>query len=221
MTPQNILAIAGSIALPGHDADPASYGRLILRKEQIIFTRTLFSGRHLLWVLPLLAMLLPFVGVSPATAATCDRIGPNCEFDAQAIVSVSDLDLYPAGPCDQGIRLNGDFVIRAHTVTPPSPILSPSPIIPAGTIVTLHLDATRISGVGLTDGTFYQGSQGTNQNFVYPPSTMIFNSSFDLLPSQPTQLPPRPICPAQLAFQVQLYATEAGVPAISASLSAP
>jgi hypothetical protein len=85
----------------------------------------------------------------------------------------------------------------------------------------LHLDATRISGVGLTDGTLYQGSQGTNQNFVYPLSTMVFNPSFDLVPSQPTQVPPSPVCPAQLTFQVQLIAAEAGVPAISASLNMP
>jgi hypothetical protein len=186
-----------------------------------MFPQKSFSGQHRLWLLPIVAILLQFMGTSPMMAKTCDRIGPNCEFDAQAIVSVLDLDLYPGSPCDQGIRFNGDFVIQAHIVLPPSPIVPPGPMIPAGTTVNLHLDATPISGVGLTDGTLYRGSQGTDQNFVYPPSTMTFTTTFSLIPSQPSELPPRPICPAQLTFQVQLYATEAGVPVISASLNVP
>jgi hypothetical protein len=188
-----------------------------------MFARKLFSGRHLLLMLSLLAMLLSLTGVSPALDATCDRTSTICEFDAQAIVSISNANIActPPSPITQAIRLTGDFVIRAHIVLPPSPITPPSPIIPAGTTVTLHLDATRISGVGLTDGTLYQGSQGTSQNFVFAPSTVVFNSAFDLVPSQPTQTPPSPVCPAQLTFQVQLYATELGIPAISASLNAP
>ena len=188
-----------------------------------MFARKLFSGRHLLWMLSLLAMLLSLTGASPALAATCDRTSTICEFDTQAIVSVSNVNLVctPPSPITQEIQITGDLVIRAHIVLPPSPITPPSPIIPGGTIVTLHLDATRISGVGLTDSTLYQGSQGTDQNFVFASSTMVFNSSFDLAPSQPTQTPPSPVCPAQLAFQVQLYATELGIPAISASLNTP
>src|SRR6266545_4426006 len=152
-----------------------------------MFPRKLSSGRHLFWMLSLVAMSLQLAGASPVMAATCDRTSTICEFDAQAIVSVSDLNIActPPSPITQEIRLNGDFVIRAHIVLPPSPITPPSPIIPAETIVTLHLDAMQISGVGLTDGTLYQGSQGTNLNFVFAPSTMAFNSSFDLVPSQP------------------------------------
>jgi hypothetical protein len=85
----------------------------------------------------------------------------------------------------------------------------------------LHLDATDISGVGLTDGTLYQGSQGTSQNFESPPSTMVFRSAFNLVPSQPTQIIGPQICPAQLSFQVQVFEVEPGVPAISASLNPP
>ncbi len=188
-----------------------------------MFPRKISSGRHLLWMLSLVALWFQVAGVSPVMAATCDRTSTICEFDTQAIVSVANLDVLctPPSPITQAIRLTGDFVIRAHIVLPPSPITPPSPIIPAGTVVTLHLDATRISGVGLTDGTLYQGSQGTSLNFVFAPSTMAFNSSFDLVPSQPTETPPSPVCPAQLTFQVQLYATELGIPAISASLNTP
>lgn len=167
------------------------------------------------------AAILALAGAAPAVAR--DEEGGASEFNNQATVSVSDLNIVctPPNPINQGIRLTGDFVIEAHIVLPPSPVTPPSPIIPAGTIVTLHLDATRISGVGLTDGTLYRGSQGTSQNFVYPPSTMGFETAFDLIPSQPSELPPSPICPAQLTFQVQLYETEPGFPAISASLNAP
>lgn len=145
------------------------------------------------------------------------------EFNTQATVSVSNVNIVctPPSPVNQDIRLTGDFVIEAHIVLPPNPVLPPSPIIPAGTIVTLHLDATRISGVGLIDGTLYRGSQGTSQNFVYPPSTMVFGAAFDLIPSQPSETSPNPICPVQLTFQVQLYETEPGFPVISASLNTP
>ncbi len=112
-------------------------------------------------------------------------------------------------------------MIQAYIVLPPSPVVPPSPIIPAGTSVTLHLDATRISGVGLTDGTLYRGSQGTSRNFVYPPSTMFFEAAFDLIPSQPSEVSPSTVCPAQLTFQVQLDETEPGFPAISARLDTP
>ncbi len=183
-----------------------------------MFARKLRSNRHLLRVLPLAAMWLQFTGASPAVAD-----GGASEFNIQATVSVSNLDLVctPPSPITQGIRLTGDFVIQAHIVLPPRPILPPSPVIPAGTIVTLHLDATGINGVGLADGTLYQGSQGTSQNFEQAPSTMLFFTALDLVPSQPNQTPPSPVCPVQLTFQVQLYATEVGVPAISASLNPP
>ena len=185
-----------------------------------MFSQKLFSGRHLLLVLPLVMLLVQFAGVSLATAATCDRMNPNCEFDVQAIVPVSDLAVFctPPNPITQGIWLTGDFALRAHIVVPPNPILPPNPIIPVGTTITLHLDATRVSGIGLTDGTLYWGGQGTTQSFVDPPSAMKFSSSFELMPLQPTQTPPNPVCPAELSFQVQLYSTEAGIPAISATL---
>jgi len=174
-------------------------------------------------MLSLVAMLLQLAGASPVMAATCDRTSMICEIDTQTTVSVSNLNIActPPSPITQEIQLTGDFVIRAHIVLLPSPVTPPSPIIPGGTIVTLHLDATRISGVGLTDGTLYQGSQGTDQNFVFASSTMVFNSAFELVPYQPTETPPSLVSPAQLAFQVQLYATELGIPAISASLNTP
>ncbi len=188
-----------------------------------MLARKLLSNRRFLWALPLAAMLLQLAGASPATAQS----GAS-EFNIQTTVSVSNLDLIctPPSPITQGIRLTGDFVIQAHIVLPPRPILPPSPVIPPGifppgTIVTLHLDATGISGVGLTDGTLYRGSQGTSQNFEQAPSTMLFITAFDLVSSQPNQTPPSPVCPVQLTFQVQLYATEVGVPAISASLNPP
>jgi hypothetical protein len=194
----------------------------VLEKEKTMNTRKAFthlfklSGLLALLILLLGAMLLQLAGASPAAAE-----GGASEFNTQTTVSVSSLNLFPANPCNQGIQLTGDFVIQAHIVVPPSPVTPPSPIIPAGTSVTLHLDATRISGVGLTDGTLYQGSQGTSQNFESAPSTMVFSSAFDLVPSQPAQTPPSPVCPAQLSFQVQVYEVEPGVPAISASLNPP
>ncbi|SRR6266498_1231656 len=188
-----------------------------------MLTRKLFSNQRLLWMLLLCLMFLQFAGASPAMAATCDRTSTICEFDTQTTVSVSNLNIActPPSPITQEIQLTGDFVIRAHIVLPPSPITPPSPVIPAGANITLHLDATHISGVGLTDGVLYQGSQGTNQNFEFASSTMYFTGAFNLIPSQPAQTPPSPVCPTQLTFQVQLYATELGIPAISASLSAP
>jgi hypothetical protein len=183
-----------------------------------MFARNLFSNRHLLWVLLLAAMLLQVVGASNAAA----QDGAS-ESNTQAIVSVSNLDFVctPPSPITQGIRLSGDFVIQAHIVTPPSPVLPPNPIFPVGTIVTLHLDATGISAVGLTDGTLYRGSQGTSQNFVQVSNTMLFDTAFDLIPSQSIQTSPNPVCPVQVSFQVQMYATEPGVVVISASLNTP
>jgi len=83
----------------------------------------------------------------------------------------------------------------------------------------LHLDATNINGVGLTDGTLYRGSPGTSQNFVDAQSMMAFDAEFGLVPSQPAGTPPSPVCPSQLMFQVQIYETEPGFPGISAILS--
>ena len=188
-----------------------------------MFSRKLFSGQHLLWALELVAMILQLAGVPPVRAATCERLSANCEFDAQAIVSVSNLNVVctPPSPITQGIQLTGDLVIRAHIVLPPSPVVPPSPILPPGTIVTLHLDATNINGVRLADSTIYQGGQGTSQNFVNAQSMMVFESEFGLVPSQPTESPPSPICPAQLNFQVQIYETEPGFLAISAILNMP
>jgi hypothetical protein len=113
-------------------------------------------------------------------------------------------------------------VIQAHIVVPPNPVLPPSPVFPPlGTIVTLHLDATRISGVGLADGTIYQGRQGTSQNFVLEAPTMVFDTGFNLAPSQTDQVSPSPVCPVQVAFQVQVFETEPGFFVISASLDTP
>jgi hypothetical protein len=188
-----------------------------------MFTRKLCSSQRLLWVLPLVAMLLQFAEASPVSAATCERTSTMCVFDIQTTVSVSNLKIActPPSPITQEIQLTGDFVIRAHIVLPPSPVVPPSPTLPAGAIVTLHLDATSINGVGLTDGTLYQGSPGTSQNFVDAQSMMAFEAEFGLVPSQPTETPPGPVCPAQLTFQVQVYETEPGFPGISASLSIP
>jgi hypothetical protein len=83
----------------------------------------------------------------------------------------------------------------------------------------LRLDTTNINGVALLDGILYQGSLGTSQNFVNAQSMVDFEAEFGLVSSQPTETPPSPVCPTQLTFQVQLYTTEAGVPAISASLN--
>jgi hypothetical protein len=188
-----------------------------------MFSQKLFSDRHLLWMLILVALLFPLAGASPVMAAICDRTSTVCEFDTQTTVSVSDVDVIctPPSPITQEIRLTGDFVIRAHIVLPPSPITPPNPIIPAGTTVTLHLDATRISGVGLTDGTLYQGSQGTSLGFDSISNAMEFGSNFGLIPSQSNEVSPNPVCPVEVSFDVQLYATEFGIPAISASLNTP
>jgi hypothetical protein len=85
----------------------------------------------------------------------------------------------------------------------------------------LHLDATRISGISLTDDTLYQGNQGTSQGLGFVSNTMAFTAAFNLIPFQNSELPPSPVCPTQLTFQVQLYATELGIPAISATLNMP
>jgi hypothetical protein len=187
-----------------------------------MFTRKLRSSQRLLWVLPLVAMLLQFAEASPASAATCERTSTMCVFDIQTTVSVSNLGIActPPSPITEGMQINGEFLIRAHIVLPPSPVVPPSPIIPAGTILTLHLDATNINGVGLTDGALYHGSQGTSQNFESS-DAMAFGARFELIPSQPTETPPSPVCLAQLTFQVQVYETEPGFPGISASLGIP
>ena len=184
-----------------------------------MFAQRLFSIRYLRRALPLLAiaMLLQFAGAFPAAA----DVGAS-EFNIQTAVSVSNLVFRPPNPCYQAIRLTGDFVIQAHIVILPHSIFSQSsPVVPAGTIVTLHLDATQIGGIGLTDGTLYQGRMGTSQTFTSVPSSMIYYASFDLVPQNPNEVSPSPACPTQVAFQVQVYATELGFPAISASLYTP
>jgi hypothetical protein len=188
-----------------------------------MFARRSFLTLRLLWVLSLVPISLSLAKVSPVKAETCDRTSTICEFDTQATVSVSNLNIVcvSPSPITQEIRLNGDFVIRAHIVLPPSPATPPSPIIPAGTIITLHLDATRITGTGLLDGTFYHGNQGTSLGFESVPNTMEFEANFNLIPSQSNEVSPSPVCPAEVSFQVQIYATELGVPAISATLSTP
>ena len=186
-----------------------------------MFARKLFPKRRLFGVLLIVVISLQFAMASPMIAGTCERTSTVCEFDVQTTVSVSDLNVActPPSPITQGIQLIGDFVIRAHIVLPPSPVTPPSPIIPPGTIVTLHLDATRVNGIGLADNVLYQGSQGTSQNFVDAQSMMAFESEFGLVSSHPTETPPSPICPTQLSFQVQMYETESGFPAISAILN--
>ena len=72
-------------------------------------------------------------------------------------------------------------MIQVHIVTLPNPVFSQnSPVVPAETIVTLHLAATQISGVGLTDGTLYQGSMGTSQTFVSALSSMDYDGTMML-----------------------------------------
>jgi hypothetical protein len=188
-----------------------------------MLARKLFSNRRVLWILSLVALLLSLTGASPALAATCDRMSTICEFDTEAIVPVTNLNVVctPPSPITQGIQISGDFVIRAHIVLLHSPTTPPSPIIPAGTTVNLHIDATHISGVGLPNGTLYQGSQGTSLGFGSVSNTMAFTAAFNLIPVQNSELPPSPVCPTQSTFQVQLYATELGIPAISASLNTP
>lgn len=185
-----------------------------------MFARIVFSGQRVFFALVLVVVLLQLAAVSPVSSATCERTSTVCEFDTQTIVSVSNLTIVctPPSPITQEIRLSGDFLIRAHIVLPPSPILPPSPVLPVGTIVALHLDATGISGIGLIDGTFYQGSEGTSLAFESVSNAMEFEPSFNLIPSQTNALPPNPVCPTQLTFQLQLYATELGFPAISGSL---
>ncbi len=180
-----------------------------------MFVRKLILARHLFWALLIVAMYLQFAGASPAAAATDVYIVYTA-----TTLSVSNLNLYPSNHCDY-IQLAGDFVIQAHIVYPSNTIFPPNPSLPAGTNVTLHLDATHISGIGLTDGMLYQGTQGTSQDFVYPPSTMVFNAAFELIPSQPNPFPPNPCSPAQLTFQVQIYTAEGGIPALSVSILPP
>jgi len=181
-----------------------------------MFARKSFRGWQLLLVLPLVALLLYFAGAAPVAAG--EGASP---IHAQTTVSVADLDVVctpPSPITPQNIRLNGDFVINAHIVLPPSPVTPPSPVVPFGTIVTLHLDATRISGVGLADGTIYQGRRGMSQNFVLEAPTTIFDTAFNLVPSQSNQLPPSPVCPVQVVFEVQVIETEPGFAVITASL---
>ena len=178
-----------------------------------MFTQKLLSNRHLLWSLLFAMMFALILGVSSVTAES-----NSGETNTQAIVSVSNLDLVctPPSPITQDIRLSGDFVIQAHIVEQ-----GPSPFLPPRPIITLHLDATGISGVGVTDGTLYRGQQGPSQNFQQGPSPFVFDTTFNLVPSQSNELPPNPICPARVSFQVQVYATEPGFYVISASLNPP
>jgi hypothetical protein len=168
-----------------------------------MFAQKISLGRHFLWMLSLVASLLSLTAASPALAATCDGTSTICEFDREAIVSVANLNFVctPPSPITQGIQITGDFVIRAHIVVPPSPVLPPSPILPMGTVVTLHLDATRVSGVGLTDGTLYQGGQATSQGFGPISDTMTFGAIFDLMPSQSNKVSPSSVCPTQLLMR--------------------
>jgi hypothetical protein len=186
--------------------------RIKIWKEWTMFTQKLLSNRHLLWVLSFAMMFALILDVSSMTAENSSSATIT-----QAIVAVSNLDFActPPSPITQDIQLSGDFVIQAYIATPPSPVLPPSPII------TLHLDATGISGVGVTDGLLYRGQQGPSQNFQQGPSPFVFDTTFDLVPAQSNELPPRPICPVQVSFQVQVYATEVGFYVVSASLNPP
>ena len=165
-----------------------------------MFTKKLIFSRHFLWLLPLLALVFQFAGASPAAALSGAYV-----FDTQATVSVSDLTLHPPNPCYQDVRLSGDFVIQAHIVFPPEPIFPPDPIIPTETIVILHLDATGISGIGLSDGALYQGTQGISQTFFYTASPMVFDAAFSLVPSQPNHFPPSPCSSPQFTFEAQIF----------------
>ena len=181
-----------------------------------MFTQKLISGRYFLGVLPLLALFVQFASASPAAASTGAYV-----FDTQATVSVYDLTLLPPNPCYQPVQLNGDFVVQAHLVFPPEPVYPPEPVIATGTIVILHLDATGISGIGLSDGTLYQGTQGKSQTFFYSTSPMLFDAAFNLVPSEPNQAPPNPCSPVSLTFQAQLFYAGEGGYGLSVSLVSP
>jgi hypothetical protein len=87
-----------------------------------------------------------------------------------------------------------------------------------GTIATLHLDATGITGIGQTDGTVYQGTQGTSQPFNASLDSMNFDTTFNLIPQDLGDSSLSPACSLQPTFQVQIYYLEMGVSGISASL---
>lgn len=167
--------------------------------------QNLIVRRYFLWSLPLLAMLFQLAGPSSAAALSGAYV-----VDTAMTIPVSNLIVHPPSPCDQAI-LSGDFVIQAHIVH-----LFTSTMYDTS-IVTLHLDATGISGTCL-DSTLYQGSQGTSQDFTYTGDPMIFDATFNLVPKQPNPFPPSPGIPVQLAFQVQIYTAEGGIPALSVSI---
>ena len=178
-----------------------------------MFAQKLSSHRHFLRVLPLLALLMQFAGVSPAEASTGAYV-----FDTQATVSVSGLAVHPPSPCDQEIQFSGEFVIQAHIVYPLGPIYPPEPTLPTGTMVVLHLDATGISGIGLSDGALYQGTQGTSQTFFDTTSPMLFDAAFELVPSNPNQHPPSPCRLLQSTFEVQIFYAGEGNYGLSVNL---
>jgi hypothetical protein len=167
------------------------------------------NGPILLFAFGLLVLLIG--SVAPVAAQSGALV-----FDLKTTVPVSNLVLFPPSPCNQGIRLTGNFAIGAHIVFPPSPVHESA-------LATLHLDATGIRGTGLTDGAPYVGSQGTSENFQVSPSnpSMLFQAGFNLVPAQPSQYPTDPICPANVSFQTQVVQQQDGGISLSANLVGP
>jgi hypothetical protein len=139
----------------------------------------------------LAALIFGPPGASPAQAS-------GSTFTLSTVVAVPLTNFYPPSPCSEGFNLSGQFRLSAQVTVPNDPT---KPMV----ISDLHLDATGITGVGLTTGVTYTGSQGSDQVFnfnTFNPPSFQFTPSFTLYPPSPT-FPPSP-CHTAVTFDTTL-----------------
>ncbi len=144
----------------------------------------------------LLVAVLAALIFGPAAASPAKASGSTLTLST--VVAVPSTNFFPPSPCNEGFNLSGQFIISAQVTIPNDPT---EPMV----ISNLHLDATGITGVGLTTGVAYTGSQGSNQvlNFnTFNPPTFQFTPTFTLYPPNPS-FPPSP-CNTAVTFDTTL-----------------
>ncbi len=153
---------------------------------------TLFRARILgLFVITAAAVFV--LGPAPAPAKAS-----GSTFTLSTVVAVPPTNFFPPSPCSEGFQLSGQFLISAQVTIPNDPT---KPMV----ISDLPLDATGITGTGLTTGVTYTGSQGSDQVFnfnTYNPPTFQFTPAFTLVPPNPS-FPPNP-CSTAVTFDTTL-----------------
>ncbi len=161
---------------------------------------------HGLFAAVLAALIFGPTAASPAQAS-------GSTLTLSTVVAAPSTNFYPPSPCAEGFNLSGQFLISALVTVPNDPT---KPMV----ITDLHLDATGITGVGLSTGVAYKGSQGSDQviNFnTFNPPTFRFTPSFTLYPPSPT-LPPSP-CHTAVTFDT-ILTLQTTIDSPPASLSA-